>query len=435
MKRLSEKWALVTGSVRDMGQQIAIGLAHSMRRNEQRATTKQEPNAYPRRQVLVALGGLMCVSFNACGGSSASAESPASPGMPTATLPPPVASAEFASAGAIVSAMAAGFNLGNTFDLGLHSTQASDIYPLIDLYQTAGMRHIRIPVTWMEPINDSVLADATGLVNAAHPRLVQLKAVVDYALSKGLYVVLNTHHEHWLYKRYDGSQAMDSIFSRLWTGIAAQFADYPERLIFEVLNEPQGVFGDWNGGLSPNPSNARALELTRRINQVGYDAIRASAGLNAKRLIMVGTNGMGNHTQLRLVYPAKTDLPGGGIDPHLAIQVHTYDPWGFCGQDGSNAAWPGERAISDPILAVLAHARTLGVPINYGEYGVGRKTNTAERDTDVVRSYYRLVTRTVLQKGMSTTVWDDRGWFGLTGATNAGGFALANRIVQTMLSG
>ena len=406
-----------------------------MRKNEPAATTRQVPDAYPRRQVLVALGGMFCISFNACGGSSASAESPASPSVPTATLPPPVASAEFASAGAIVSAMAAGFNLGNTFDLGIHSTQASDIYPLIDLYQAAGMRHIRIPVTWMEPVNGSVLADATGLVNAAHPRLMQLKAVVEYALSKGLYVVLNAHHEHWLYKRYDGSQAMEGIFSKLWKGIAAQFADYPERVIFEVLNEPQGVFGDWNGGASPNPSNAHALELTRRINQVGYDAIRASAGQNAKRLIMVGTNGMGNHMQLRLVYPAKTDLPGGGIDPYLAVQVHTYDPWAFCGQDGSNAAWPGEREISDPILAVLAHARALGVPVNYGEYGVGRQTNTAERDTDVVRSYYRLVTRTVLQKGMSTTVWDDRGWFGLTGATNSGGFTLVNRIVQTMLSG
>ena len=205
-------------------------------------------------------------------------------------------------------------------------------------------------------------------------------------------------------------------------------------MIFEVLNEPQGVFGDWNGGSSPTPSNLRALELTRRINQVGYDAIRASAGLNAKRLIMVGTNAMGNHTQLRLVYPAKTDLPGGGIDPYLAVQVHTYDPWAFCGQDGANTAWPGAGAISDPILAVLDHARALNVPVNYGEYGVGRRTNISERDADVVRDYYRLVTRTVLHKGMSTTVWDDRGWFGLTSATNSGGFALVNRIVQTMLS-
>lgn len=398
------------------------------------ATLKRD--IYPRRSVLTALAGLLCTSVSACGGGAGHmAAISTAVTAPPAPIPKPAPSADPTSAAAIVTAMGAGFNVGNTFDLGIHSTLARDIYPLIDLYQAAGMRHIRVPVTWMEPVNGSVLADATGLVNATHPRLMQLKAVVDYALSKGLYVVLNTHHEHWLYKRYDGSQALDDIFSKLWRGIAAQFADRPQRLIFEVLNEPQGVFGDWNGGTSPNPSNARALDLTRRINKTGYDAIRASGGLNAKRLVMVGTNGMGNHAQLRWVYPTKTDLPGGGTDSFLAAQVHTYDPWAFCGQDGSNAAWPGDGAISAPIQAVMTHARTLGVPVNYGEYGVGRKTNIAERDTDVVRGYYRLVNAMVLGAGMSTTVWDDRGWFGVIAGTDTGGFAPIDGILSAILSG
>ena len=407
-----------------------------MRRNDDRAVDAPKRRVYPRRRVLVTLASLLCTSVSACGGSGVGAGNTAAvvPVNPTPPIPTTAPTGDLNSAAAIVTAMGSGFNLGNTFDLGLHSTQATDIYPLIDLYQAAGMRHIRIPVTWMEDVRGSALADATGLVNTGHPRLAQLKTIVDYALGRGLYVVLNTHHEHWLYKRYDGSPALDDIFSRLWRGIAAQFADRSQRLIFEVLNEPQGVFGDWNGGTSPNPSSARALELTRRINKLGYDAIRASGGLNAKRLIMVGTNGMGNHSQLRLVYPTKADLPGAGADGFVAVQVHTYDPWAFCGQDGSNAAWPGDSAISAPILAVLGHAHSLGVPVNYGEYGVGRKTNISERDTDVVRGYYRLVNSTVLGAGMSATVWDDRGWFGLVTATDATSFSPIYGILASLLS-
>ncbi len=328
--------------------------------------------------------------------------------------------------------MRTGFNLGNTFDLGLQSTVPANIYPLIDLYAAAGMRHIRIPVTWTDAVNGNTLADATGQLDTSHARLAQLTDVVDYALAKNLYVVMNAHHERWLYRGYDGTATHDAVFARLWSGIAGRFADRSERLVFEVLNEPQGVFGDYSGGASP--SSARALELTRQINRVGYDAIRATGGANATRVIMVGTNGMGNHTQLRAVYPTKSSLPGGGTDTALAAHVHTYDPWAFCGQTGSNSAWPGADAVATAVLAVAAHARLLGVPVNYGEFGVGRSANASERDSDVVRSYYRTMVTTCLADGMAPTAWDDRGWFGLVAADGAGGFAFANRIVPTMLA-
>ncbi len=405
------------------------------------------PNDKPRRKILVTMAGLFCTTsaFSGCGGGGGegsavgtptNSESPAPLPISTPTPTPtplPAPSAGLTSAAAIVAAMGSGFNLGNTFDLGLHSTEPAAIYPLIDLYQAAGMRHIRIPVTWTEAVGGNTLADAAGLLDAAHPRLAQLKTVVDYALSKNLYVILNTHHERGLYKTYDGSAAADAIFSRLWQGIAAQFADRPQQLIFEVLNEPQGNFGDWSGGASP--SDPRALALTRRINQVGYDAIRQSGGQNTQRMVLVGTNGMGNHMQLRVVYPSKADLPGGGADKFLAAEVHTYDPWGFCGEDGSNAAAPGDATTIAAINAVVAHASTLGIPLNYGEFGVGRKLRQADRDTDLVRGFYRVLNSTVLKAGMAPTAWDDRGWFGLVAASGSSGFSFVSRIVPTMLAG
>jgi endoglucanase len=347
---------------------------------------------------------------------------------PPSVIAPPVTTT-FVSAAAVIDSMRTGFNLGNTFEYALQSTNPSSIYPIIDLYANAGMRHIRIPVTWMEGFNGNTLADANGTINFSHPRFIQLKAVIDYAISKKMFVVLNTHHEYWLYDNYNGTAQYNTAFTNLWTGIATYFKDYSPFLIFEVLNEPQGVFGDWNGGASPSSSGA--LALTRQINQVGYDAIRATGGLNTNRVIMVSPNGMGNHYQLDDVYPSVASLPGGGTDHYLSFQVHTYDPWAFCGETGSNASWPGSNSIVNSLVAISNYAKTLNVPVNYGEFGVGRNANASERNTDIVREYYRTMRLTCLSKKMSPTVWDDRGWFGLVTPT---GSSFLYNIVPNMMA-
>jgi aryl-phospho-beta-D-glucosidase BglC (GH1 family) len=244
-----------------------------------------------------------------------------------------------------------------------------------------------------------------------------------------MYVVLNTHHEHWLNNNYNGTTQYNTAFTKLWTGIATHFKDYSHLLIFEVLNEPHGVFGDWNGGASPTSTNA--LALTRQINKVGYDAIRATAGLNTNRIIMVSTNGMGNHNQLDDVYPSIASLPGGGSDKYLSFHVHTYDPWAFCGQTGSNASWPGSSTIANSLTTVSNYAKTLNVPINYGEFGVGRDANASERNSNIVREYYRTIRLTCLSEKMAPTVWDDRGWFGLV---NSGGNSFLHNIVPNMMA-
>ncbi len=311
---------------------------------------------------------------------------------------------------ATMKSMGPGFNLGNTFDLNLNPTDLADIRKVVDLYVGAGAKHVRIPVTWMDGFEGDHLADGYGNVKVAHSRLKNLKLAVDYAVGKGLHVVINTHHEHWLKSRYNGAEH-DKVFGRLWTGIATEFKDADSKVIFEVLNEPDGVFGDWSGGAKPDAPEA--LRLTRHINQVGYDAIRATGGKNSTRIVMVGMNGMGNHSMFDDLYPTADRLPGGGKDPNLVVTVHTYDPWGFCGQDGKTSAYPGAKAVRTSIQAVLDHGAKLGVGLNYGEFGVGRQVNQSERNTTEVKEYYEVVAKTVKAAGMSFTPWDDRGWFGL----------------------
>jgi len=331
----------------------------------------------------------------------------------------------------IIVDMGAGFNLGNTFDLDLtNSPTLTSVKPIIDLYYDAGMRHIRIPITWMEGF-PSNLADANGNVNTSHPRLLELKAIVEYALAKKMYVEINTHHEHWLKNNYDGSAAFDNKFKTLWTGIATFFKNEPKQLLFDVLNEPEGKMGQWGGSGYPRPTDATAIALTRQIDKVAYDAIRGTGGSNATRIIMVEPNGQGNQGQISQVFATKADLPGVGSDLYLAIQVHTYDPWAFCGETGANSAFPGSNTITTAIQNVASHAAILDVPINYGEFGVGR-TNGTERNTDVVRQYYKLIKTTCIAQKMSCTVWDDRGWFGLI-STGGGVPIFTNGIVPYMM--
>lgn len=332
----------------------------------------------------------------------------------------------------IVKAMGPGFNLGNTFENGINPTTTASIKSIIDLYAGVGMKHVRIPVSWAESVKGSTLANtSTGKIDFNHSRFIELKAAIDYAISKNLYVVLNTHHEHWLKDNYNGSAAYDTKFSAIWTDIATYFRNYSNKLIFEILNEPEGTMGQWGGAVLP--TNNQAIIYTRQINKVGYDAIRATGGANTTRIIMIEPNGQGNQGMIEEVYPTKLTLPGSGNDKYLAIQVHTYDPWAFCGQTGADSAYPGATSISDAIKKVATHSALLSVPINYGEFGVGR--TSASRNTSVIHEYYRTVKTTTLANNMSFSVWDDRGWFGLIYSADKTIYTFSsNEIVTRMMA-
>lgn len=373
------------------------------------------------------------ILLSSCSSSTTPAPvvTPVTPVVTTPTAVPPI-NTNSTTAKEIIVDMGGGFNLGNVFDNGYNASTPSSNKAIIDLYYSGGMRHVRIPTTWMEGFSSN-LADVNGNLNTTHPRFLELKEIIDYALAKKMYVVLNTHHERWLKNNYDGSTAYDTKFAKLWTGIATFFKDYPKQLLFDVINEPEGKLGQWSGTSYPNPLGSQQLEWTKQVNKVGYDAIRATGGNNATRVIMVEPNGQGNQGMIEEVYPTKASLPGGGTDAYIAIQVHTYDPWAFCGETGTLGAYPGNTTIESAIKKVGVHSILLDVPVNYGEFGVGRQNNTSERNTDIVRGYYKLVGATCKAQKMSFSAWDDRGWFGLISGSGTN-FNFTNNIVPTMMA-
>ena len=354
----------------------------------------------------------------------------------TTTCGDPVSSQEksskqFPTASEVVVQMGSGVNLGNVFENGYQNIEFYELAAFISTYERAGMKHIRIPTTWVDGVQGSSLADENGDVNFNHPRFAILKQVIDFAIDKGLYVVLNAHHERTFKQNYDGSEFYNDQITNLWTNIATYFKDYDHHLIFEILNEPEGAFGHWGTDVLPNSD--QALLFTRGVMALGVEAVRSTGGNNLQRTVMIATNAYGNHNQIFSVYPNKASLPGGGSDEYLSIQVHSYDPWEFCGENGANDAYPGDFSTANKMRLVAEHGRMLGVPINYGEFGVGRQVNQADRNTDLVRDYYKTVVQTALEEGMSSTVWDDRGWFGLVEGDGNAGFTFKYGIVPYML--
>jgi len=313
------------------------------------------------------------------------------------------------TAAEVLGAMGRGINLGNVYDAYRgevwNDPSVATQSARIDSLYAAGFTNVRIPVTWGETFQED-------------NRTRNANATVRYAIQKGLYVVLDTHHEHWLKDHYNASSEYDDKFAELWRNIATLFQDVGPELVFECLNEPEGAMGFWGG--NPGPFDPIAIARTRQINQVGYDAIRS---VSPHRVILVSPNGQGNQACASSVYPNRSSFPDNGSDPHLAITVHTYDPWDFCGQTGNNAFLGSienlQSTLGTQFQGLFDWAVATDIPVHLGEYGVGRVIETvSERDTELVREYYNFVTNLFIEQGMPTSVWDDQGWFAVMTGTD-----------------
>ena len=66
-----------------------------------------------------------------------------------------------------------------------------------------------------------------------------------YGLNNGLSAIINMHHHEALFADPDGQKER---FLAQWKQISEFFKDYPDQLLFEILNEPNGnlTANKWN---------------------------------------------------------------------------------------------------------------------------------------------------------------------------------------------
>ena len=130
-----------------------------------------------------------------------------------------------------------GWNLGNSLDSHYKSSGAPNLseetiwgnpkvtQELIDFVQAQGFNAIRIPVTWF----NHTYKDSSDHYVIYDEWLDRVKEVVDYAYNKGMYVMINTHHDDKvLYAGINDQIVYNEVkttAASFWRQIANKFRD------------------------------------------------------------------------------------------------------------------------------------------------------------------------------------------------------------------
>jgi endoglucanase len=307
--------------------------------------------------------------------------------------PPPSAPA----ARSAVAAMQPGWNLGNTYDAIPDETSWGNppvTRALFKKVRSQGFKSIRLPVTW-------------GIHQGAGPGytidpawMAKVRQVVDQALDENLYVLLNMHHDSWMWVN-NLSTDHDAVLARYnatWTQIAAEFRDEPARLVFESINEP--TFS----GTSGDEENYRLLaELDKSFHGI----VRGSGGGNDKRLLVLPTL-YTNSEQGRLDALAAelADLH----DPMVATTIHFYGWWPFSVNIAGYTRFDAtsQKDLTDQFDRAYNTFVARGIPVIVGEYALlaydHNRPGIIERGEQ--RKYFEFLGNYARERHLTTMLWD-----------------------------
>ncbi|MDR2559680.1 MAG: glycoside hydrolase family 5 protein [Oscillospiraceae bacterium] len=267
--------------------------------------------------------------------------------------------------------MGIGWNLGNTLDgrggddlAGRETSWGNPVTTreFIQSIADRGFGHIRIPFTIDDRYADNGADTPVGeLRYVIHEDwLNRYTEVAEWSLEAGLTVMINIHHDSWIWlgrgeNSWDGdiNSWQYRRFTDHWKQLAAAFAHMPDTVMFETINEPE--------------FHADAQNRLNLINRAAFDIIRATPG-NESRIIVIPTVKT-NHESVNS--SAARDFIRSLNDENIIATVHYYCDWVF----GAN----------------------LGITM-FDEVGSGRTAREA------VDSFYEIIDRYFLSEGIGVTV-------------------------------
>ncbi len=186
---------------------------------------------------------------------------------------------------------------------------------VIDGMKKAGFDTLRIPVFW----GNMMEKDGNWTINEDF--IERVKEVVDYTQKADMYCVINIHHyDEFIIRRHTVDEC-EEIFSRLWTQIAEAFKDYDYRLVFEGFNEALGGKQFNEDGVLVEPGEFQRYLMTNTCNQAFVDAVRATGGNNAERVLIV----CGYSTDADKTSEAQFVLPKDTVPDRLMVSIHYLD--------------------------------------------------------------------------------------------------------------
>ena len=271
----------------------------------------------------------------------------------------------------------------------------TDPEELTEIFLEQGINVVRLPVTWTYFVdNETFKIDAVWLE--------KVQEMVDYFLSKGIYCILNMHNDYlqysyvvdesggrwerlWMYPQY--SDYVNSRFAAAWTQIAEYFKDYPDKLIFEVCNEPAMYWYESDLTAYPDHFDTQVSKINE-LNELFVETVRNTGGKNGARLLGIAVANYDNYQ-----YLDRLELPD---DDYLIVQLHSYtelEPSGTTYQTATDRLFD----------AVDKFVKETGIPVMIGELGA---THSGVSDFNLASRATYFFTR-AKQSGVPCLWWED----------------------------
>ena len=298
----------------------------------------------------------------------------------------------------ITADMGVGWNLGNTMDAtGNTGNPLADetnwgnpktTKANVDALKKAGFATLRLPVSW-----DDHFSGASYTIDKAW--MDRVEEIANYALDNGMYVIINIHHNNWIAPSLANEANAKDHLVKLWPQIAERFKKHDHHLIFETMNEPRVAIDgidDWSG-------KQEYFDVVNRLNRYALEAIRATGGNNAKRLVMLPGYVAGS-----------SDLQLNGIvlpnDKMIALSTHAYTPYSFALDQKGTDNFADTKTLDAMYSSMNSKFILKGIPVVMGEWASTNKGNLSER---IKHADYFI--KGAKKIGIPT-VWWDNGNFG-----------------------
>lgn len=243
-------------------------------------------------------------------------------------------------------------NIGNALEAGKGEVwDVSMSVEYIDRIKEAGFTSIRMPVRFSDYAkdNENYILDEDFMEKVDY--------YINYALSSGLNVILDMHN---FYEIMENPSENKELFLKLWSQISKRYKDYPENLVYELLNEPQGNL---------------ELDIWNNLLSEGVDTIRK---FDKKKFIVIGGCKYNSYEEL-----LKIDVPK---DDNLILTFHYYEPNEFAFQGAEyhegfeelhDIQWKGTASevqrIEDAFHKVKEFADKKNLNVFVGEFGANKK--------------------------------------------------------------
>ena len=294
---------------------------------------------------------------------------------------------DWANANAVNDRLGRGINIGNTYEADA-SWQSPFVADDLKKIASLGFSHIRVPVKWER--SDRGMSNAPYTINDDFMKTIQ--TVVDEALKNELHVIVNMHHHDNLFANPSAEKAR---FISQWEQISDYFKNYPDSLLFEILNEPHD-------------------KLTPALwNEYSKEALSVIRKTNPERCVLLGTAEWGGVGGLKSL-----EIPN---DQNIIVTVHYYNPFEFTHQGASwsegSEAWVGtqwhdteleRQAVVEDFKLALNLAKDKNIPIHVGEFGAFSRA-----DIDSRVRWTRFLSRWFEQQGFSWAYWEWNSGFGI----------------------